>query len=58
MCINECVCDGFVDNVHVSGGEAYELILEFHHKNGLVLIDLVTFIPLMANGKFYRKRLG
>lgn len=31
--------------MHVSGGEAHELILEFHHKNGLVLIDLVTVIP-------------
>ncbi len=36
----------FSDTVHVSGGEAHELILEFHHKNGLVLIDLATVIPL------------
>ncbi len=35
----------FSDTVHVSGGEAHELILEFHHKNGFVLIDLVTVIP-------------
>ncbi len=37
----------FSDTVHVSpGGEAHELILEFHHRNGLVLIDFATVIPL------------
>ncbi len=36
----------FSDTVHVCVGKAHELILEFHHKNGLVLIDFATVIPL------------